>query len=211
MLFSKLIYTFFEAWAWPLWWRNNGRVFGNIPEEPFIMVANHSSYLDWIMLELLFRRQFRRELTFLAKNTVFTNPLFRWGAVNRRIILVEHPVSSVVMNQCIKALHCKGQGNPILCLFPEGTRSRTGKRFPAHNGAAWIARATGVPIVPTALLGFWEVWPPNQLIPTFQRKSLAIRFLAPMRAEQFGSDKEFIEAAMNEVYKAVHTDVKIEL
>ena len=205
-LSGELMYQLFEAWAWPLWWRNDGRVSGEIPEESFVMVANHGSYLDWIILEILFRRKFHRDLTFLAKKKVFTNPFFRLGAANRKIIIAETPVTSAVLTRCVESLQRKDRGNPILCLFPEGTRIRTGQRHRVHNGAAWISRTTGVPIVPTALCGFWEVWPPNRPVPTVRRMGMTIRFLAPMRAEQFETDKEFMDAAMNEVYMAVHRD-----
>lgn len=41
----------------------------------------------------------------------------------------------------------------LLCLFPEGTRSRDGALGPAHGGAALLAIKTGAPIIPVAITG----------------------------------------------------------
>jgi 1-acyl-sn-glycerol-3-phosphate acyltransferase len=41
----------------------------------------------------------------------------------------------------------------LLCLFPEGTRSRDGALGPAHGGAALLAAKAAVPIIPVALTG----------------------------------------------------------
>ncbi|MBK9943544.1 MAG: 1-acyl-sn-glycerol-3-phosphate acyltransferase [Kouleothrix sp.] len=45
------------------------------------------------------------------------------------------------------------QQGRLLCLFPEGTRSRDGRLGPAHGGAALLAIKSGVPIIPVALTG----------------------------------------------------------
>jgi 1-acyl-sn-glycerol-3-phosphate acyltransferase len=47
----------------------------------------------------------------------------------------------------------------VLLLFPEGERSIDGtvKRF--KKGAPILAAHVGVPIVPVALKGIWEMWP----------------------------------------------------
>ena len=44
-------------------------------------------------------------------------------------------------------------------IFPEGTRSRTGKLQPFKTGVAAIALRTGSPVVPVAVVGTEEAWP----------------------------------------------------
>lgn len=46
----------------------------------------------------------------------------------------------------------------LLCLFPEGTRSRDGRLGPAHGGAALLALKSGAPIIPVALTGTSRVF-----------------------------------------------------
>jgi 1-acyl-sn-glycerol-3-phosphate acyltransferase len=74
----------------------------------------------------------------------------------------------------------------ILCIFPEGARSFDGELKEFKKGAAILAREIGVPIVPVALHGAYEVW---------RRDSWKIRphkvkmiFGAPFAAASDGKD-----------------------
>ena len=52
------------------------------------------------------------------------------------------------------------QGGEMLMMFPEGTRSRTGRLGEGHPGTAMIARRTGAPILPIAITGTEGIaWP----------------------------------------------------
>ena len=46
----------------------------------------------------------------------------------------------------------------LLCMFPEGTRSRDGRLGPAHGGAALLALKSGAPVIPVALTGTSRVF-----------------------------------------------------
>ena len=50
-------------------------------------------------------------------------------------------------------------------IYPEGTRSRSGKLHRGHTGAARLALRTGAPIVPVGLVGTREVQPPDAKLP----------------------------------------------
>ncbi len=50
-------------------------------------------------------------------------------------------------------------------IYPEGTRSRTGKLYKGHTGAARLALRTGCPIVPVGLEGTAEMQPPDAKFP----------------------------------------------
>jgi len=50
-------------------------------------------------------------------------------------------------------------------IYPEGTRSRTGKLHKGHTGAARLALRTGCPIVPVGLEGTAEMQPPDAKFP----------------------------------------------
>jgi long-chain acyl-CoA synthetase len=47
----------------------------------------------------------------------------------------------------------------ILCIFPEGARSFDGQLTEFKKGAAILAREIGVPMIPVAIRGTFEVWP----------------------------------------------------
>lgn len=65
-------------------------------------------------------------------------------------------------------------------IYPEGTRSRTGKLHKGHTGAARLAIETGAPIVPVGLVGTREIQPPDQSRPNFFRPA-AIKIGAPIQ------------------------------
>ena len=46
-----------------------------------------------------------------------------------------------------------------ILMFPEGTRTRDGSVGPLHPGVKLIAQKAGVPIIPTAIHGLYEMWP----------------------------------------------------
>ncbi len=56
-------------------------------------------------------------------------------------------------------------------IYPEGTRSRSGKLHKGHTGAARLAVETGAPIYPVGLLGTREIQPPGQSKPNFFEKA----------------------------------------
>lgn len=69
-------------------------------------------------------------------------------------------------------------------IYPEGTRSRSGKLHKGHTGAARLAIETGAPIIPVGLIGTAEVQPPDATLPKFFRK-VSIRFGTPIRVERY--------------------------
>lgn len=56
-------------------------------------------------------------------------------------------------------------------IYPEGTRSRSGKLHKGHTGAARLAVETGTPIYPVGLVGTREIQPPDQGRPNFFEKA----------------------------------------
>lgn len=64
-------------------------------------------------------------------------------------------------------------------IYPEGTRSRTGRLHKGHTGMARLALATGAPIVPVGIVGTREIQPPDARFPKpFGRAT--IRFGCPI-------------------------------
>lgn len=101
-----------------------------------IIVSNHISYLDPILLVSLFPRQ-----TTIVKKTFFSVPIFGWFLKKAGYV----PSSTEAMNgaamienlDAIKA-HLAAGGN--LFVFPEGTRSRNGRLAPFNRGVFSISR-----------------------------------------------------------------------
>ena len=147
--FWASLYTWFNpAWLVTLDGRHKIR-----PGTTYVMVANHLSLLDILVLFRLFRH-----FKWVSKTENFRVPLIGWNmSLNRYIELRRGDRRSVIemMKACETAL---GEGNSIM-MFPEGSRSPTGEMRPFKPGAFELARRTGTPILPIALAGTADALP----------------------------------------------------
>jgi len=124
-----------------------------VPEKgPVILAANHLSILDPIAIGA----GIKRPVSFLARADVFRLPLLSWLLPRLYAIPVERGTGDLsAIKGAIRALE-KGMAFGI---FPEGTRSRSGRLQPFKTGVAAIAYRTGSPVVPVAVIGTEKAWP----------------------------------------------------
>jgi len=171
------------------------------------LTSNHSSYLDWLFLDVILRRKFHRKITFLAKRKVVQNPVWRALATECGAIVFDESAKSKAIALAVRVFaNGDSETKPIVAIFPEGTRSRTGEKIVSSGGAAWLARKCAVSVVPVALCGFWEAWPPQRRVPRFKGQSLAVHFLSPITPSDFADDQATVDCAMNRVYEIVRRD-----
>jgi len=116
----------------------------NIPQDgPFIIVANHSSLLDPVILGV----SVRPKIIFIAAAYLFE---IRWlGYILRKAnsipIYRENNTNNIKsIKQALKILQRSG----VLGIFPEGGVDRQKDDLPIKAGAAFLATRVGVPIVP---------------------------------------------------------------
>ena len=148
-LLYKIIRFLFSSWFKI---RYNPKIEGmdNIPDSgPVIIVANHFSNLDFISMGLTTKRQ----VHFLAKNTLFKGPL--------KIIL--NGVGAISVNRTVKDKSVTKNSkevlkkNLVLGLFPEGTFNKTDDVVaPFKIGAVKFASDTNTPIIPVAITGKYK-------------------------------------------------------
>ncbi|MCW5553930.1 MAG: 1-acyl-sn-glycerol-3-phosphate acyltransferase [Verrucomicrobiae bacterium] len=204
-LAGTIVYALFELCFWLFLWRwNRGTVHGTLPCSPVVITPNHSSYLDWLLLDVICRRKFGRHVTFLAKRKVVRNPLFAALARSRGAIVFDEASRTQAVSLTVKTLSRTNDNSPpAVCIFPEGTRSRTGEKYPLFCGAATLARKSNACIVPVALCGFWEVWPPHRKLPTLHRIGLSVHFLPPINPNGSEEDMTLVEDSINRAYAIV--------
>jgi len=141
-------------------WR--GRIFGtrNVPATGgVLLVSNHQSFLDPIVATLAIPR----ECNYLARNSLFHNPLF--GRLIKFLNSVPVKRGTADMRAIREIMRRLRQGQVVL-TFPEGTRTTDGSMGPMRAGVVLLARKTRVPIVPTLILGAFESWPRTARLPT---------------------------------------------
>jgi len=147
--FWASLYTWFNP-AWPVTLEGRDKI---RTDTTYVMVANHLSLLDILVLFRLFRH-----FKWVSKIENFNVPVIGWNmSMNRYIKLRRGDRDSVVqmMEECEKAI---GDGNSIM-MFPEGTRSPTGEMRPFKPGAFELALKTRTPILPIVISGTADALP----------------------------------------------------
>jgi 1-acyl-sn-glycerol-3-phosphate acyltransferase len=124
-----------------------------VPEKgPVILTANHLSILDPIAIGA----GIKRPVSFLARADVFRLPVLSWLLPRLYAIPVERGTGDLsAIKGAIRAL----ERGMAFGIFPEGTRSRSGRLQPFKTGVAAIAFRTGSPVVPVAVVGSEKAWP----------------------------------------------------
>jgi 1-acyl-sn-glycerol-3-phosphate acyltransferase len=163
---------------------------------PFLIVANHSSFLDPPMVGGMTPRR----LTFLAKAELFRIPVF--GALIRR--LGAQPVRRDGADpSALRTAQRVLQDGGALLVFPEGTRGDEGVLRPAKPGAALLAMQTGVPVVPAYVRGSGRAWPRGRRLP--RPAKVVVTFGPPLSfARPTGADRKAqYEAASRRMMAAI--------
>lgn len=132
---------------------------------PALIVANHRSYFDPIVVGMMLARR-GRPVRFLGKREVFDAPVV--GDIARAMggIPVDRGTGA---DEPLRAAEQALMAGELVALMPQGTIPR-GEAFfdPALKGrwgAARLAKATGAPVVPVGLWGTEDVWPRSERVP----------------------------------------------
>ncbi|MHA4867049.1 MFS transporter [Duganella sp. PWIR1] len=124
-----------------------------IPAEgPAVLVCNHVSYVDAIVIVAAAPRPIR----FVMDHRIFKLPLLGWIFRTARAIPIapakEDPwLMEKAYIDIAQALH-EGE---LVCIFPEGQLTRTGEINDFKGGVAKIIERSKVPVIPMALRGLW--------------------------------------------------------
>lgn len=123
------------------------------PRRAYVMVANHQSLLDILVLFRLFTHY-----KWVSKIENFRVPCIGWNmSMNRYIKLRRGDRESVLrmLDACARAL---GEGNSIM-MFPEGTRSPDGRLRDFKPGAFDLAQRARVGLLPIVVEGTAQALP----------------------------------------------------
>lgn len=187
-----MVYLFSKLIIWPILRLFIKKIEGveNLPNKQFIMVANHGSYIDALLLIILVAWYKNKQLCFFATKDRFMGPI--WS------IVFDHFGAIRVNGSIEKARKALRQGK-CLGLFPEGQRTFTGKIQKAtHKGLGIIALLSKAPIVPVGL-NTYKFWNRKQLLPNL-KTNIKITIGKPMKFKGKTSQaKKVVKTVMKEV------------
>lgn len=125
----------------------------NVPKEgAVILVSNHQSFLDPVFCGLFLKRQ----LSYLARDSLFKNPFFRRLIVSLNAIPVRRGQADL---GAVRAVLGRLREGRAVLLFPEATRTADGKISEFKAGLSFLCRKAGCGIVPVLIDGAYESWP----------------------------------------------------
>jgi 1-acyl-sn-glycerol-3-phosphate acyltransferase len=171
-------------------------------QPPFVLVANHASHLDALVLAAPLPWRLRdRIFPVAAGDTFFEKPVsavFAAGLLNA-LPLWRRKVGTHALEELRKRLV---EEPCAYILFPEGTRTRDGKMSTFKGGIGRLVAGTGVPVVPCHLRGCYESLPPHRRFPAFRR--ITLRIGAPLTFASVPNEMAGWKAVARATEDAVH-------
>lgn len=174
----------------------NIKIYGRekIPKKGRVIIApNHTSFWDPPLIGLAANR----EVFYLAKEGLFkVNKFFAWLIKSYNAIPLKRGIGGIGAIKKAKELLEK---NLCVCIFPEGTRSKTGELLPFKNGVALLSMKTNSPVVPAYVMGARDGF----LKWLLRKKKLIIAFGDPLYPEKLNKKKlnEFTEILKKNIFK----------
>lgn len=124
-----------------------------IPEEgPCVLVCNHVSFFDALVLATAIRRPPR----FVMDHNIFKNPLMNFiFRTARAIPIAPAKVDPALLEKAYEDIAAALADGELVCIFPEGRITDNGEIYPFRNGIQRIVERSPVPVIPLALQGLW--------------------------------------------------------
>jgi len=123
-----------------------------------IFMSNHESQLDPPFLVAALPLQ----AVYIGKKELKYVPFVGWAAWAAGVIFIDRGDRERAIRSIHDAARQIREGKNVV-IFPEGTRSRTGKMLPFKKGGFALAQDAGVPIIPMATVGGFHVLPSGSM------------------------------------------------
>ena len=150
----------------------------------FILVANHLSNLDPLIVGATCGDLNGRLIHFMAKVEMIHWPLIGWLATQAGVFFVRRGEGDRAAQR--KALEHLAAGRPV-GVFPEGHRSRVGRLQPGQAGAALLAMRSGAPLLPVGIAGTDGIFPGHARFP--HRSAVRVRIGEPFSLPPYPSGR----------------------
>jgi 1-acyl-sn-glycerol-3-phosphate acyltransferase len=147
------------------------------PSGPVLFASNHQSFLDPVLNGIAVRD---RQLTAIARIGLFKFRPFAWLMKSYGAISIKEDSGDV---EAMKAALSELAAGRCILIYPEGSRSDDGRVSPFKRGIGLLLRRAKVPVVPMAIEGATDVWPPSRSRPSL-RGGLAVEVGEPIAPDE---------------------------
>lgn len=170
-------------------------------DQTFIMISNHSSLADILMINCL-----GCNFKWISKIENTKVPVLGWYLRMADYIIVDRADDESKVNMLTRSMDCLRQGISLM-IFPEGTRAQGNSPGMFKRGAFQLAIEAGVPILPIVLKGTGDLLPKHGFL-LGDNRQIILRVLDPVCPESFGTSdalelgerfRKLISSALNEI------------
>ncbi len=171
--------------------------------KPYVILVNHQSFLD-IPLMYVIPLNFK----WISKKEVYKMPIFGMVLYMHGDIAIERGSSDGLKKMIRQSVARLSRGTSVI-IFPEGTRSRTGRINRFKPGAFSLAKSAGVDLLPVVadgnrnIMDGWKVRSPH---------TFTVRVLEPIKADYIASkDIKELAEEVHSIMEAAHRQIAPEV
>jgi len=159
------------------------------PNNPSVIIANHTSALDIALVEMLVGSY---PHLWLSKDEYRSVPLFGF-LLKRMHVLVNRHDASQARRALVKTIDLMDGKKSHILIFPEGTRGPGDTLLPFHGGFAVIAHKLNRPVIPVVIHGFSKLFPKKKWLIDSSHKEVRIIIGEPLRIRDGQPISSFVE------------------
>ena len=183
-----------------IWFRYRAFGMENLPEGGALLLINHQSFLDPLLVGL----PLTRPVSYLARENLFRLPIIGWLVKNTYVMPISRESAGTEsLRESIRRM----EHGFLVGIFPEGTRTEDGGLCEMKPGFVALIRRVKVPVIPVGIAGAFEAFPRGAWFPVPAR--IRIVFGRPMESTrlvelcQKGREAELVDWSRTQIQECL--------
>ncbi|MGM0408953.1 MAG: lysophospholipid acyltransferase family protein, partial [Bacteroidota bacterium] len=149
-----------------------------------IITPNHQSFFDGLFVTAFLKRKTIKNTYFYAKRKHVKNRFLKFMAHRNNVIIMD---TNFDLKESIQKMAAVLKEGKKIIIFPEGTRTTTGKLGEFKKTFAILSTELNVPVIPVAIRGAYDALPAGSRFPKPFRK-IEVNYLEPVYPNGYSFD-----------------------